>query len=107
MTPQDRRAEQEQERLLAQQTEEDDTRWLMADARGRRLMRAWLASAGVYRTTFVPGDSHASAFNEGRRAVGLMLQAQVLQHSPEAYVRMLLEGGGSLKPLGGAETAPP
>lgn len=94
------------QRRLAAQTLADDTRWLMADPRGKRLVRQWLADAGVSRTTFVVGDTHASAFNEGMRNFGLKMQAQVIEHAQADYLRMLA-GDGSLNPQGPADTAAP
>ncbi len=67
----------------------DDINWLMADARGRRLMRQWLAFCGVDQTSFT-GDSK-TFFREGARNVGLMLKAQVVEHAMDGYFAMLRE----------------
>jgi hypothetical protein len=69
----------------------DDVRWLMAHAQGRRIVWRYLSAAGVYRTTFVAGDGLASAFNEGRRAMGLMLLDDVMTHAPAAHAKMVEE----------------
>lgn len=95
-----KRDQAELKKLLAQQQIEDDTRWLMADERGRRLVWGWLADAGIFRSTYT-GEAHSGAFAEGQRNMGLKLQAQVMQHCPEQFVRMLAE---SLQP-GRAHTA--
>ena len=67
----------------------DDINWLMADARGRRLMRQWLAFCGVDQTSFT-GDSK-TFFREGARNVGLMLKAQLTEYAMEGYFQMLRE----------------
>jgi hypothetical protein len=67
----------------------DDINWLMADARGRRLMRQWLAFCGVDQTSFT-GDSK-TFFREGGRNVGLMLKGQLVEHALEGYFTMLRE----------------
>lgn len=77
-------------RLLAQQQAEDDMRWLMGDPRGRRIVWDLLAEAGIFRSTYT-GDAISSAFNEGQRNAGIKLQARVMQHCPEQFVRMLVE----------------
>lgn len=77
----ERKAEQEQ---LA-----EDVKWFMADPRGRRLMRRWLAFCHVDHTTFT-GDSKGM-FKEGARNVGLMLKAQITEHAFEDFVVMLRE----------------
>lgn len=79
------------EKTLAEQQHEDDTRWLMGDPRGRRLVWRWLADGGLFRASFIAGDSHATAFREGERNAALRLHAQVMQHAPEQFVRMLAE----------------
>ena len=67
----------------------DDINWLMGDARGRRLMRQWLAFCGVDQTSFT-GDSK-TFFREGARNVGLMLKGQLVEHALEGYFTMLRE----------------
>lgn len=66
-----------------------DVQWLMGDARGRRLMRRWLAFCGVDRVPFT-GDSK-TFFRCGEQNVGLMLKAQATEHAIEDYFQMLRE----------------
>jgi hypothetical protein len=68
----------------------EDVRWLMSSPRGRRLVWWLLAKCGVSRTSFNNSGS-VMAFNEGQRNIGLLLQAEVLDASPEAYMTMLTE----------------
>lgn len=67
----------------------DDINWLMADARGRRLMRQWLAFCGVDQTPFT-GDSK-TFFKAGAQNVGIMLKSQLTEYAMEGYFQMLRE----------------
>lgn len=86
----EKRAALEHAKLLAQQQVEDDTRWLMADPRGRRLVWGWLAAGGLFRSTYT-GEALSGAFAEGQRNAAIMLHAQVMQHAPEQFLHMLAE----------------
>lgn len=74
----------------ARKTFVEDVRWLMSSPRGRRLVWWLLGKSGVSRTSFNNSGS-VMAFNEGQRNIGLMLQAEVLEASPDAYMTMLQE----------------
>lgn len=86
----DKRVKADHNKLVAQQQDEDDMRWLMADERGRRLVWNWLADAGLYRSSYAV-EPIVMAFNEGQRNRGLALHAQVMHHAPEQFIRMLAE----------------
>jgi hypothetical protein len=64
--------------------------WLavIGTSTGRMLVWSVLESCGVFRTTFT-GDGLSSAFEEGRRVVGL----EILQHRlpPDALATMMNE----------------
>lgn len=67
----------------------EDVRWLMGHAQGRRIVWRYLSAAGVYRTTFAPGDGgRKTAYNEGMRSMGLLILDDVMQHAPAAFARM-------------------
>lgn len=74
----------------ARKTFDADIKWLMSSPRGRRIVWWMLDKAGVNRTSFNNSGS-VMAFNEGQRNMGLMLQAQVIELAPEAYMTMLEE----------------
>jgi hypothetical protein len=57
---------------------------------GRRFIWKQLADAGVFRLSYA-GDSHATAFNEGRRNQGLALLLAVQQLDPKLYHVMAQE----------------
>lgn len=68
----------------------EDVRWMMSSPRGRRIVWWLLGKCGVSRTSFNNSGS-VMAFNEGQRNIGLMLQGEVLDASPDAYMTMLQE----------------
>lgn len=92
----------EHEKRLISEQEAVDIQWLMADPRGRRLMRGWLAFCGMERTSFT-GDSK-TFFREGMRNVGLMLTAQMTTHAMEGYFQMLREHLAGTQPQGSAHS---
>ena len=73
-------AKRERKRLR----EIDDLKWVMADARGRRFVARLLQHAGVNQAIFHESGA-VMAFREGQRAVGLLLTAEMLEHTPKAY----------------------
>ena len=72
---------------LQRQTERDDLVWLMG---GRRVLTRVLERAGVNRTSF-NSDSSVMAFSEGRRDMGLWLQAELIDASFDGYLHTLTE----------------
>ncbi len=76
------RAEREQEK--------EDIKWLMAHASGRRIVARLLEETGVYRTSFHSSGS-TMAFNEGRKHLGYFLTGELLEITPDAYLKMLKE----------------
>jgi hypothetical protein len=72
---------------------EDDAAlsWLMADGRGRRFVWRLLGDAGLFRSSMAP-TSEGTAFNEGRRALGLALLAAISRVCPARFAEMQQEG---------------
>jgi len=64
--------------------------WLMADRRGRRVVWRLLSDAGVFRASMA-ATPELTAFNEGRRATGLALLADISRLCPERFAEMQLE----------------
>ncbi|MGE0745289.1 MAG: hypothetical protein AB7K86_08580 [Rhodospirillales bacterium] len=81
---------QSDEQRLADTQQRDDWQWLMGDPRGRRLMWGVLAEAGIYLQTFT-GELGTSAFNEGRRSMGLQMMDRMIRHAPDAWTQMHAE----------------
>ena len=86
-----RRLERDQRSERERQQDADDLKWLMNDARGRRLTHKQLSSCGVFRPSYAAGDPYQTAFNEGNRNAGLRLLADVTSTTPEQYALMLRE----------------
>lgn len=68
----------------------EDIKWLMAHAPGRRIAARLLAKTGVSRTPFNTNGS-TMAFNAGMQNVGLWFQAELLNASPDAFLKLLKE----------------
>jgi hypothetical protein len=86
LNPREAREDADRRKFIERQQQADDVAWLLADARGRRLMYSWLEFCGVFRISMT-GNSQ-TFFNEGQRNVGLMLLGNVMAHSPEAFALM-------------------
>jgi len=89
-----RGAEEEREReeleaLKARAQEVDDFKWIMAHAQGRRFLNRLLDKTGVFRSSFT-GNSE-TFFREGMRNVGLLVMSEMLDLTPELYLKMLKE----------------
>lgn len=69
---------------------DNDFRWIMADARGRRVIWQLLIEAGIYRSSFA-ADPAVTAFNEGKRDAGLRLLAKLTSITPDEYLQMQKE----------------
>ena len=74
----------------AQEELDEAVRWLLGDARGRLVAWWLLEQAGVFRTSFAGAAEH-TAFNEGRRDLGLRLLHRVMDVDADAYLRMVKE----------------
>lgn len=75
------------------QRESADWAWLMSSPQGRRVAWRLLALTGLHRGSF-SGDPLHTAFAEGRRAVGLQLEAAILKSFPQ-YLLMLQEANAT------------
>ncbi len=84
-----------EEAVLAKQRqgELEDLRWLLGNAQGRRIALRMLDRTGVYRSSFNHSGS-VMAFSEGRRDIGLWLTAELLEASPDRYLKLLRESAG-------------
>lgn len=67
-----------------------DLKWLMGHRAGRRIAWRLMADAGVFRSTFNASGS-VMAFNEGKRAAGLQLLGEIMEHTPDAFTVMQRE----------------
>lgn len=79
----------QQKRDLA--TRETVIRALMGQKDGRRFVWLELEEASVFSQTFVPGQPEITAFQEGKRSIGLRLLGEVTRLTPADYMRMTQE----------------
>lgn len=93
--PTDLKAQEAKAKARATQTEQvalkkvSDWKWLMSQARGRRLIWRLLEETGLYRSSFT-GNSE-TFFREGERNVGLKIVAILTTHCLEDYSKMMVE----------------
>lgn len=84
------KAEEAKRQQLAQKTEEDDFKWLMANRRGRAIIWRLLEQAGNFRISF-NSNALQMAFNEGNRNSGLKILGMIHAVCPELYPTMVKE----------------
>lgn len=83
------------ERQLRREVFEKDMRWLMGDARGRRLVLKLLGDIGLYKSTYDPALKDAvqlMLFREGQKNIGYRILSEINRICPEDYFVMLKEG---------------
>jgi hypothetical protein len=90
LLPDDSAAELTAKANLQQQQKVEDLKWLMGHAQGRRIVTRLFEKTGIRRTPFHTSGSQMS-FNAGAQNVGLWLEAEVLEASPDAYFKLLKE----------------
>src|ERR1700761_5147386 len=83
----DRKAIRRKEKQAAIDTRarQDVVRNIMSTTQGRQWMWDKLAEPQVFSSTF-NGDALQSAFNEGRRAQGLSMLAEIMLACPDQYI---------------------
>lgn len=76
----------EKQAHIAEASRQSVLRNLMSTIEGRTFMWDVLANAHIFSSTYT-GDALQSAFNEGQRAVGLALLADILIACPDQYIQ--------------------
>lgn len=71
--------------------DQTDLQWLLADARGRRVLARILNETGIMRPSFTPGDPLGTAYNEGRRSIGIALNTVLTSVRDDALKIILQE----------------
>lgn len=84
------RAAEKAARIAARQRYDVITQ-IMSTSYGRAWLWDHLSSARIFCTTHVAGDPNASAFQEGRRSLGLELFADILAACPDMYIQAMRE----------------
>lgn len=74
---------------LRDTVDREDMQKLLDTAWGCRILWKYLQWCGVYEQSYASGNSHGTAFNEGRRTVGLKIMDDILAVSPAALVEMM------------------
>lgn len=60
---------------------------VMSTMAGRQWMWDVLTSCSIFSSTFALGSPDLGAFNEGRRAVGLQILADIMIYCPDSYLQ--------------------
>jgi hypothetical protein len=84
----DERAEAE---LRERQQRDEDLRFIMSSKQGRRFVWRVIDSLSAAFSPSFAGEAQATAYNEGRRAVGLGLVMETQRVCQREYVAMLAE----------------
>ena len=69
-----------------------DVRVLLATREGARFFSRLVELTGLFSISYEPGDATITAFNEGKRQIGLELYADLMEADPGAF-RTLTEAG--------------
>jgi len=88
----DRKSVRQQEKAarLAERERQEVITSIMSTPAGRAWLWDTLAGCHIFVTTFIP-DSNASAFQEGRRSIGLSLLADIMAACPDYYIQAMRE----------------
>lgn len=81
---------QEKAARLAERERQEVITSIMSTPAGRAWLWDTLSACHIFVTTFIP-DSNASAFQEGRRSVGLSLLADIMAACPDYYIQAMRE----------------
>lgn len=81
-------ASEDAEAAIARRREVDDLKWLMGHPQGRRIVTRLLEMTHVYKPSFTPNGS-VMCFKEGERNVGLWLTGELMETTPDEYLKLL------------------
>ena len=71
--------------------ETNDLRAVLSSVSGRRFIWRLLECGGVFRSSFNAESDSYTAFNEGRRNLGLLVLNDILEADPDAFTLMQKE----------------
>lgn len=80
---------QREEKSESEQLQED-LRSVVDTRAGRRVLWRYMSIAGIYRSSFAD-KSETTAFNEGRRIIGLTIMGDITNAKPDVLIQMMLE----------------
>lgn len=72
-------------------TRREDVAAVLSTSAGRRFVWDLLGRCGIFALSYARGDTHETAFNEGKRQIGNPLFAEIQSEHPEAYAQMAAE----------------
>ena len=75
---------------LQNQIEREELKALLKDPTFRRFLWRFMERCGIYHTTFT-GESLSSAFEEGKRQIGLWTVTEIFSADVRAYGLMMAE----------------
>lgn len=87
-----------------QKRDQSDLRKLLNLPEGRRFIWKLWSETGVFRASFTL-NSNQTAFNEGRRDIGLAILLEVQKAKPDAYAQMQREFTSEINSLGPQQSA--
>lgn len=67
----------------------EDVRFLLSTLQGRRFLWKYLGVCKIFETSWEP--SAKIHYNEGLRAAGLMMLADITESDPDAFIQMMKE----------------
>ena len=68
-----------------------DMRTALASPEMRRVLARFVRASGFLKVSYVSGDTHGTAFNEGRRSIGFELKLAIDAADPDAFARLQAE----------------
>jgi hypothetical protein len=81
-------ADQKKEQDFLRRRRNDDLQWCLSTAKGRRFILDVLSDCGAYRRSYVAKDFGETAFNEGRRDIGLYLIQRINEFNPSVSLQL-------------------
>ena len=66
-----------------------DLRALLHTREGARFLSRLMGATGIFAISYVPGESDATAFNEGARNVGLPIYADLMEGNTDTQALLL------------------
>lgn len=79
----------------------DDVKWVLSTAKGRRFIWWFWGLCGTFSESYVSKDTTQTAYNEGKRNIGLQILLLVNEANSEAFAQMqkdsLAEAGNQKK----------
>ena len=77
--------------------EKSDFRKFLSLAENRRIAWRILEQSGTTRLSYVHGDTHATALNEGRKSIGLWFLYEMLEVKPDILTQLMRENNSEKK----------